>query len=125
LLLVRTYLNNSGIHGFGVFAKEPIAKGTRVWEFHEKLDIKFSPEEFERLPDSVKEEIEWHMYEPEDGGPFYYEATMGKYMNHDRQANVDFSKVGVGVATRDIAQGEELTCDYRHFMANWEHISYI
>ena len=125
MLVVRTYLEKSGIHGFGIFARESISRGTRVWEFHEKLDIRFSPEEFEKLPASVKEEIEWHMYEPEDGGPFFYEATMGKYMNHSREANVDFSEVGVGVATRDINSGEELTCDYRHFMANWEDIPYI
>jgi uncharacterized protein len=125
LLVVRTYLNNSSIHGFGIFAREPIPAGARVWEFHEKLDIRFSPEEFDSLPASVKEEIEWHMYEPEDGGPFFYEATMGKYMNHSREANVDFSAVGFGVATRDIRSDEELTCDYRHFMANWETIPYI
>lgn len=125
MLVVRTYLEKSGIHGFGIFARESISRGTRVWEFHEKLDIRFSPEEFEKLPASVKEEIEWHMYEPEDGGPFFYEATMGKYMNHSREANVDFSEVGVGVATRAINSGEELTCDYRHFMANWEDIPYI
>lgn len=125
MLLVRTYLEKSPIHGFGVFTREAIAKGACVWQFHEKLDIKFTPDEFEALPASVKEEIEWHMYEPEAGGPFYYEATMGKYMNHSREANVGFAQVGLGVAERDIEAGEELTCDYRHFMAAWEHIPYI
>ncbi len=125
MLVVRTYLDKSPIHGFGIFAREAIAKGEIVWQFHEKLDIKFSPEEFEALPASVKEEIEWHMYEPETGGPFYYEATMGKYMNHSREANVDFSEFGFGKSVRDIAPGEELTCDYRHFMAVWENIPYI
>lgn len=125
MLVVRTYLEKSGIHGFGIFARESISRGTRVWEFHEKLDIRFSPEEFEKLPASVKEEIEWHMYEPDEGGPFFYEATMGKYMNHSREANVDFSETGIGVATRDINSGEEITCDYRHFMAKWDDIPYI
>ncbi len=125
MLLVRTFLEKSPIHGFGVFAKESVSKGTRIWQFHEKLDIRFTPEEFEKLPASVKEEIEWHMYEPEEGGEFFYEATMGKYMNHSREPNIDFSAVGVGVATRDIKEGEELTCDYRHFMASWDHIPYI
>lgn len=125
MLLVRTLLDKSPIHGFGVFVKEPVKKGTPVWKFHEKLDIRFTPEEFEALPDNVKEEIEWHMYEPDEGGPYYYEATMGKYMNHSREPNVDFSEVGIGIATRDIAAGEELTCDYRHFMAAHDHIPYI
>jgi len=125
MLLVRTFLDKSPIHGFGVFTKELVKKGTPVWKFHEKLDIRFSPAEFEALPESVKEELEWHMYEPEEGGPYFYEATMGKYMNHSREPNVDFSAVGVGTATRDIAAGEELTCDYRHFMADHSGISYI
>lgn len=125
MMLVRTYLEKSPIHGFGVFAKVSIPKGTKVWTFHEKLDIKFTPEEFDALPENVREELEWHMYEPEEGGQYYYEATMGKYMNHSREPNVDFSDVGVGTATRDIAPNEELTCDYRHFMAKWDDIPYI
>lgn len=125
MLVVRTYLEKSHIHGFGVFSRDPIAQGSRVWEFHDKLDIKFTQEEFDRLPSSVREELEWHMYEPEADGPLFYEATMGKYMNHSREPNVDFSNVGLGIATREIGAGEELTCDYRHFMANWEGIPYI
>ncbi len=125
MLLVRTYLEKSPIHGFGVFTREAVAQGTTIWQFHHKLDIKFTPEEFDALPESVREELEWHMYEPEQGGPFYYEATMGKYMNHSREPNVDFSVVGVGSALRPIAANEELTCDYRQFMAVWDQIPYI
>lgn len=125
MLLVRTFLEKSLIHGFGVFARDSISEGTRVWEFHPKLDIKFNPEEFDALPENVKEELEWHMYEPDKGGAYYYEATMGKYMNHSRKPSVDFSELGYAVATRNINPGEELTCDYRQFMAEWEHIPYI
>lgn len=125
VLIVPTYLEKSPIHGFGVFARTHIKKGARVWEFHEKLDIRLTQEEFDLLPPSVKEELNLHMYEPEPGGPFFYEATMGKYMNHSRSANVDFSVVGVGVATRDIEEGEEITCDYRDFMSNWADYTYI
>lgn len=125
MLIVPTYLEKSAIHGFGVFAKAFISQGTKVWEFHDKLDIRFTPEEFARLPESTRVELEWHMYEPEEGGSYYYEATMGKYMNHSREPNVDYSTIGVGIATRDIQAGEELTCDYRHFMAKYDDIPYI
>jgi uncharacterized protein len=124
MIIVPTYLDKSPIHGFGVFAKEFIKKGTPVWRFNEKFDLKFSSEEFETLPPSVKEEIEIHMYEPETG-TFYYETTMGKYMNHSREPNVDFSKVDLGTATRDIYPNDELTCDYRHFMAQFDNIPYL
>lgn len=125
MIVVPTYLEQSRIHGFGVFAGDLIPKGSKVWEFNPVFDISFSEEEFDRLPDSVKKEIEVHLYQPEPNGRLYYESTMGKYMNHSREPNVDFSEVGVGWATRDIQASEELTCDYRHFMADVSHIEYL
>lgn len=125
MIIVPTYLEKSPVHGFGVFAKELITKGSKVWEFNPIFDVRFTDAEFERLPPSVKAEIEHHLYQPEQGGVLYYESTMGRYMNHSREPNVDFSDVGVGWATRDIKPGEELTCDYRHFMADVSHITYL
>jgi len=125
MIVVPTYLEKSPVHGFGVFAKEFIKKGSKVWEFNPIFDVRFTDAEFERLPPSVKAEIEHHLYQPEQGGVLYYESTMGRYMNHSREPNVDFSDVGVGWATRDIKPGDELTCDYRHFMADVSHITYL
>jgi len=125
MIIVPTILNKSEIHGFGVFAKEFIPKGSKVWEFNPTFDIRFTEEEFEALPPSTRQEVEIHLYQPEPGGLLYYESTMGKYMNHSREANVDFSEVGAGWATRDIQRNEELTCDYRHFMADVSHITYL
>ena len=125
MIIVRTYLEKSPIHGLGVFAHEFIPKGAKVWEFNPVFDIKFSQEEFDKLPPVVQQEIEIHLYQPEENGELYYEATMGKHMNHSRDPNVDFTEVGNGWATRDIHPGDELTCDYRHFMADVSHISYL
>lgn len=125
MIIVPTYLSQSAIHGLGVFAREPISKGSKVWEYNPMFDLTFTEEQFEALPASVRAEVEIHLYQPEAGGLLYYESTMGKYMNHDREPNVDFSEIGVGWATRDIAAGEELTCDYRHFMAEVDHIDYL
>ncbi len=125
MIIVPTYLDKSSIQGFGVFASGFIPQGAKVWEFNPLFDICFTEEEFEKLPPSVREEIEIHLYQPEQSGLLYYESTMGKYMNHSREPNVDFSEVGVGWATRDIHPDDELTCDYRHFMADVSHIAYI
>ncbi|MFA7386372.1 MAG: SET domain-containing protein [Thiohalobacteraceae bacterium] len=125
MLIVPTYLDKSAIHGFGVYAKVFIPKGTKAWSFHPIFDIRISPDEFAKLPRSSQEEIEIHMYEPEAGGNLYYETTMGKYMNHSREPNVDFSVVYEGWTTRDIQAGEELNCDYRNFMADVSGIPYI
>jgi len=125
MIIVPTYLNKSEIHGFGVFANDFIPQGAKVWEFNPTFDITFTEQQFEALPPATRAEIEIHLYQPEPGGLLYYESTMGKYMNHSREPNVDFSEIGVGWATRDIQAGEELTCDYRHFMADVSHISYL
>lgn len=125
MLIVPTYLNQSPIHGFGVFAKAFIPRGTKVWEFNPIFDIVLTEAQFEALPPSSREEIEIHLYQPEEGGKLYYESTMGKYMNHSREPNVDFGEVGCGWATRDIRAGEEMTCDYRDFMADVSHIDYL
>ncbi|MDX2108629.1 MAG: SET domain-containing protein [Verrucomicrobiota bacterium] len=125
MIIVRTQVDKSPIHGLGIYAKEFIAKGTKVWEFHPLFDLKISPEDFEKLSPAAKEEIEIHMYVPEEGGAFYYETTGGKYMNHSRDPNVDFNDVGYGYALRDIQPGEEMTCDYRQLMHDYSHISYL
>lgn len=125
MIIVPTYLAQSSIHGLGVFSRDAIPKGAKVWEYNPLFDLTFTEEEFEALPESVRAEVEIHLYQPEPGGLLYYESTMGKYMNHDGEPNVDFKDVGVGWATRNIAAGEELTCDYRHFMADVSHIEYI
>jgi hypothetical protein len=41
-------------------------------------------------------------------------------MNHSLAANTDYSDFAAGVALRDIAAGEELTCDYNAFFAQFE-----
>lgn len=125
MMVVRTYIDKSGIHGIGVFAKELIRKGDKVWEYHPVFDLKVDPAVFAALPEAAREEIETHMYTPEENGPFYYETTSGKYMNHSRDPNVDFSDIGFGYATRDIHPGEELTCDYRQIMHDPSGIAYL
>lgn len=125
MMVVRTFIDKSGIHGIGVFAKDFIRKGDKVWEHHPVFDLKIDPKVFEQLTPAAREEIEIHMYTPEENGPYYYETTSGKYMNHSREPNVDFSDVGFGFATRDIQVGEELTCDYRQIMHDSSQIEYL
>ena len=41
-------------------------------------------------------------------------------MNHADDPNSDFSDEGGARATRDIAAGEEITCNYGHFYRDFE-----
>src|SRR3954464_12298215 len=55
MLLVPTRLAPSTIHGLGVFALVPIAKGTAVWRFAKGLDMEFGPDIGGELPEHVRE----------------------------------------------------------------------
>ncbi len=125
MLTIPAYLDKSPVHGIGVYSKDFVPAGAKVWERHPIFDIFIDRETFEQLPEYAKREVEIHMYEPDANGPYYYETTQGKYMNHSRQPNVDFSEIGVGYATRDIQPGDELTCDYRQIMHDCSGIPYI
>ena len=50
MLLVRTRLGPSTIHGIGVFADEDIPRGTIVWSFNPLIDKALTDEEIEGLP---------------------------------------------------------------------------
>lgn len=43
MLLVRVRVDRSPIHGLGVFAAEPIARGTDVWRFTPGFDLEAHP----------------------------------------------------------------------------------
>ena len=44
-----------------------------------------------------------------------FEADDARYMNHADDPNCDFGQGDVAYALRDIAPGEEMTCDYNVF----------
>ncbi len=50
MLLVKTQLKNSRIHGVGIFADEDIPKGTAIWRDYEGFDLEYSVEAVDKLP---------------------------------------------------------------------------
>ena len=55
MLLVKTYLDKSSIHGLGVFASQVIRKGTKVWRFVDGFDRVYSPTQFAKLPKPARD----------------------------------------------------------------------
>jgi uncharacterized protein len=62
MLLVKTYVDRSAIHGLGVFAAEFIRKGTKIWRFVEGFDRAYSPKEFARLPKAARDFLKDYGY---------------------------------------------------------------
>src|SRR5689334_6324223 len=114
---VATFVSRSGIHGFGVFAAQAIPKGTTIWELDEGADWVLTEEEMAAFPEKLQEQMISWTYLGEDG-KYVLCSDAAKFMNHSFEPNCDDHGELRTVAIRDIAAGEELTCDYRAFDQN-------
>lgn len=116
MMIVPTYVGPSAIEGVGIFAAEPIKQGTAIWALDDRFDHQFQPGEVEAMSDLLKTFVERygypHMTRP---GITVVEFDNGRFMNHCDSPNTNFTDPDIGWAIRDIAAGEELTCDYREF----------
>ena len=112
MLLVKTYLDRSRIHGMGVFADEYIRKGRKVWRFAEGFDRAWSPQEYAKLPKAAKDFIQCYGYRVD--GEILLTVDNDRHLNHSENANTHW-RSGHIVARRDIAKGEEITNNYRLF----------
>ena len=112
MLLVKTYLGESAIHGLGVIAGEFIRKGTKIWRFVEGFDRAYSPRQFARLPKPARDFIKFHGYRV--SGEIILTADHDCHMNHSDNPNT-FLHNGYAIARRNIAKGVEITNDYREF----------
>lgn len=116
MLLVKTCLAPSDVHGIGLFAAEPIPKGTVIWRYDERIDRCFTRQELDALPELTREFVDTYGYPDGSGdGTFQLDGDNARFMNHSEQANTDSSGGDGTIATRDIAVGEEILSDYRQF----------
>lgn len=94
----RTYVDDSLIHGRGLYAAEPIPEGTYIGTF--------------KGPPAQRNgsHVLWLM--DADGNWFGRRgANTLRYLNHDPDPNAEFYHFDL-YATRDIEAGEEITIDY-------------
>ena len=120
MLQVSTFIAASPIEGVGVFAAEPIRKGTMIWRSDARFDLFIPVAEYREAPLFLRQLFERYAYpSPDRPGFLVYEVDNGRFMNHADRPNTDFSGVG-GWSIADIAAGEELTCNYAEFYENFE-----
>lgn len=121
MLLVKTYVAASAIQGIGVFAVEPIAAGTVIWRFNPDFDRHVPVEAYENAPPYLRDLLDRYSYpDPDNPSVLVYEVDNGRFMNHSATPNSDFSDLGGARAIRDIAAGEEITCNYGDFHDSYE-----
>jgi len=116
MLLVPTHVAVSAIAGVGLFASEPIARGTLIWRVDPKIDLLFSESEIAAFPPAVQAFFKTYAYpHNRKTGHFMLNIDNGRFMNHSASPNTEFVSFDSGTAIVDIAAGEELTCDYGEF----------
>jgi len=121
MLLVKTYLDRSAIHGIGLFAAERIPKGTVIWRHSREIDLLLTAEEIAALHPAARVQIEKYTYLDRELGKFVLCGDDARFFNHSDAPNchdIPDARGGTTVAARDIEPGEELTSDYASFDAN-------
>jgi SET domain-containing protein len=120
MMLVRTYLSNSAIEGIGVYAAEPIKAGDVIWRLEPGFDVLLTDQEIEGWPAHMDDFLDRYCYpHREIANTWVLELDNGRFMNHSGVPNTNFEEFHAGYATRDIAPGEELTCNYFDFDINF------
>jgi len=115
MLCVPTYVAQSRIHGWGLFAAEPLVRGRLVWRFDPRVDRILTDEELEAEAQTSELPLRTFVYQAKPG-LWVLCGDDAVYMNHAADPNCD--DPDRTVARRDIAVGQELTVDYRLFDAS-------
>jgi len=108
----------------GLFAGEPISKGTLIWQFVDGLDRYITDEELAALPQNALDFVYFYYYRSKICGQYVLLADNDRFTNHSYEPNTGgidslFPRREGGIALRDIASGEELVCDYSSFDADF------
>lgn len=117
MMLIRTFVGPSNIHGLGCFANEPIRAGQRAWSLCDlTFDRVWNAHDYSSLPPIAREQIARFVYVCKHTSRIIYCVDDARYLNHSADPNLMDSGRGINdYALRDIDVGEELTVDYRTF----------
>lgn len=120
MMLVKTKVKESSVHGLGLFAEEFISKGTEIWRFTPGFDIKFTREQILAFPESLQIYIYKYSWRSKKSKLYCFSSDDGKFFNHSENPNVlseyrDNEEEVVTVAIKDIQAGEELLDNYNSF----------
>ncbi len=121
MMLIEARVAPSRIHGLGLFAAQFIPRGTPVWRFVPGFDREFTPAEVMSLPALAQAHLRWFGFVNGASGSVALSGDHACFMNHSGNPNTgaaDTEPLVTTVARRDIAAGEELTCDYFAFDAD-------
>jgi SET domain-containing protein len=123
MLLVKTEVRPSPIHGLGLFAAEYIAAGTVIARRDDRFAIYFTDEQVKTLPPHAAEYMQTYAWREPDGR-WCASLDHSKFINHSFAPNTVLTVSDDGWhetrAAYDIGFGAELCEDYRTFDPDFE-----
>ena len=121
MLIVKTKLSKSNIHGIGLFADQDIPKGTLVQKFIDGFDLIVQPNQLIDASDEGKKQFLKYSYHHKISGNYILNCDDARFLNHSFHPNLIADPDGGenDVAARDIKAGEELTVNYENFDADY------
>lgn len=132
MLLVKTYVGPSPVHGLGLFAAEPILAGQVVGKFVVGFDSICEPALFATLPAPAQAFLRCYGFPLQEladllarprvelVGGWALEVDNMRFCNHSETPNL--SATGPVRALRDIQAGEEMFQRYYDYNPNYEFI---
>lgn len=115
LLCSTIEVRPSDIHGLGIFATAPIAKGVPISGWREPKDFKLSPDQWNALPEALRDFLYTYLWVGPDGA-WYGSHDIARFTNHSNTPNMRWDEATkTTVAARYIDIGEELTENYEEF----------
>ncbi len=115
MLLIKTKIGPSTVHGIGLFADQFIPKGTTTWEYNPEFDVSYTEEQVSRMSEPAKERFFNYAYFDKDLHKYVLCLDDLRFINHKEVDPNILSTPTKDIAARDIQPGEELFCNYNHY----------
>jgi SET domain-containing protein len=101
MMMVRTELRPSAIHGIGVVVTEHVKAGQLIWRFDSRIDRVFSDPELQSLPDLMQEFLRTYSTLHADLRLWVLCGDNGRHFNHSDRPNTR----SLGIAFGDDYRG--------------------
>ena len=120
MLLVKTKIGPSKIHGIGLFADEFIQKGKIIWKFAKRFDLMIEEKTISELSEPGKNFFLKYAYMDPGCKKYILDFDNSRFMNHSKNPNTISiypaeEKIGITIASRNIKPSEEITGNYHEF----------
>ena len=112
MILVKTQIGLSEVHGIGLFAAQPISKGTVTWQYHPDFDAAYFESDLLKLSDAAREQFLRYAYYDKDLRQYILCSDDQRFINHEADSPNIISTPRQDIAARNIFSGEELLCNY-------------